>query len=78
MLTSHITSVKTWKELVSAINNHQVVKAFWCGKKSCEEKVKAEASGARTINLPLEQKGSGLCAICTQKATLTAYFGKVY
>ena len=56
MLTSHITSVKTWKELVSAINNHQVVKAFWCGKKSCEEKVKAEASGARTINLPLEQK----------------------
>ncbi len=78
LLTSSIKSVNNWKGLVDAIEQRFVVQTIWCGKRNCEERVKNEANGARTINLPLVQKGSGNCVACGQRGTMTIYFGKVY
>ncbi|MEK6840324.1 MAG: His/Gly/Thr/Pro-type tRNA ligase C-terminal domain-containing protein, partial [Nanoarchaeota archaeon] len=79
ILTSHVVAVSTWKELSHALDSKKVARGSWCGKAACEEKVKDQLNGAKSINIPLVQSGKlGKCIICSEQAQYFALFGKVY
>jgi prolyl-tRNA synthetase len=55
-----------------------IVKVPWCGKSSCEEKLK-EAGGGKIINIPLDQKPpKAKCIVCGEKAESIANYAKSY
>ncbi len=54
------------------------IKAFWCGKASCEEKIKEETQATVRV-LPLEeQEKKGSCIFCGEKTGRLAYFAQAY
>ena len=66
-------------ELKKGIQNKKRIKALWCGKESCEEKIKDATEGAKSLNIPFEQKKiKGKCVQCGDLAENFAYFGKSY
>ena len=75
-LESSIKPVKTHEELLDVLGADQVAFADWCGEAVCEAKVKEEA-GAKTLNIPFEQKASGKC-FCGKDAKVKVYFAKSY
>jgi len=55
-----------------------IVRVPWCGKASCEEKMR-KASGGKALNIPFDQKPlRGKCASCGEKAEMVVNFGKSY
>ena len=66
-------------ELKDIANNKPgFVKAMWCGKKECEEKVKEEA-GLSSRCMPFEQEHiADTCVCCGEKAEHMVYWGKAY
>ncbi|MDX8362048.1 proline--tRNA ligase [Cytobacillus sp. IB215316] len=58
--------------------NNGFVKAMWCGKQSCEEKIK-EQTGATSRCIPFEQdKVSATCVCCNNEAKQMVYWAKAY
>ena len=56
------------------------LKAFWCGARACEEKIKGETMASIRV-IPLERsedKTSGRCLSCGQEARTIAYFARSY
>jgi len=56
------------------------LKAFWCGARACEEKIKGETMASIRV-IPLERsegKTSGRCLSCGQEAETIAYFARSY
>lgn len=54
------------------------IKAMWCGKRECEEKIKEEA-GLSSRCMPFEQEHIGdTCVCCGEKAEHMVYWGKAY
>jgi len=77
-LEENIIEVKTINEFKKAIENKKLVKAIWCGKEDCEEKIKTETS-AKSLNIPFNQKKQkGKCFHCNKETDYYAYFGKSY
>ena len=77
-LEENIIEVKTINEFKKAIENKKLVKAIWCGREDCEEKIKNETS-AKSLNIPFNQKKQkGKCFHCNAEANSFAYFGKSY
>jgi prolyl-tRNA synthetase len=55
-----------------------IVRVPWCGKGECEAELK-EKTGGKILNVPLDQKKSGLkCVVCGEDAPSVANFGKSY
>jgi prolyl-tRNA synthetase len=55
-----------------------VVRARWCGRNSCEDRMKDEAGG-KIINVPLDQgEVRGKCVACGEKAQAVVNFAKSY
>jgi prolyl-tRNA synthetase len=56
------------------------IKAFWCGRSDCEEKIKDETMATiRVIPLEQDKKASkGKCVLCQNKAETIVVFGKAY
>ncbi len=74
-----IVSVKNISELNKAISNQKVAKAFFCESGNCEEKIKEQAEGAKSINIPLEKNNKeGKCLSCNKPTKTICYFGKSY
>ena len=70
----------TLDEIKSAIaeNGDGFVKAMWCGKEECEDKVK-EITGVGSRCMPLNQEIiSDKCVCCGEKAEHLVYWGKAY
>ena len=59
--------------------NMNIVKTFWCGNEECEEKIKSEGGGAKSLNMPFKQpKKFGKCVYCRRDGEYLIYFGKSY
>ncbi|HME18537.1 MAG TPA: proline--tRNA ligase [Nitrososphaerales archaeon] len=55
-----------------------IARTRWCGKATCEDKLKEE-TGGKIINIPLEQhEAKGACAACGESAALVVNFAKSY
>lgn len=77
-LHSHIKVCENMDEMKVALENHNFVKAMWCGCRECEDKVKAALS-ATTRNMPFDQTPIGdKCVCCGKPATKVIYFAKSY
>ena len=78
-LKDSIVSVDNLSNLKKVIKNKKIVKTFWCGSNECEENVKAESNGAKSLNMPFDQpKKFGKCVYCRKDGKHLIYFGKSY
>ena len=76
-LNDSTISVKTEKELVSAMNNKKMAKAELCGSGGCEDVIQDKTSA--TVRLITEgETPRGKCAICGSKAKHVVYVAKQY
>lgn len=69
----------TMEELKETANTKPgFIKAMWCGKRECEEKIKEEA-GLSSRCMPFEQEHiADTCICCGEKAEHMVYWGKAY
>lgn len=77
-LKEHTYRVNTYDEFKETLNNHPgFIKAPWCGKTCCEEKIKEE-TGATTRCISEEEVHNEVCMYCGDSAHHIVYFGKSY
>ena len=77
-LEEHTYTAETFEQLKSSLKNGGIVRAPWCLSPDCEAKVKEE-TGAKIINLPMDQKGTkSRCVNCGKEAAVIANFAKSY
>ena len=75
-MTKTVTSFEEMKYLAETENGF--IRATWCGKRACEEKIKEETGiTSRCIPFQEEFKG-GKCIYCGDEATKLVYWGKQY
>ena len=65
-------------EFKKAIENKKLVKSKWCGSKECEELIKHESGGAKSLNMSFEDDAKGKCIHCDKDAKRYTYFAKSY
>ncbi|GAA0321862.1 proline--tRNA ligase [Bacillus carboniphilus] len=74
--TSTTNSFEEFKELIN--QKPGFIKAMWCGKLECEEKIK-EVTGATSRCIPFEQESiSNECVCCGNEAQKLVYWAKSY
>jgi prolyl-tRNA synthetase len=79
LIDDNIVEVEKWGDFVKQIKKKKIVKAFLCGKKECEELIKAEADGATSRCIAFnEKKQKGKCIKCGRLAEYKIYFSKSY
>ncbi|MDA4124154.1 MAG: proline--tRNA ligase [Thaumarchaeota archaeon] len=78
-LESHTVEAGSMEELERLIaGKGGIVRVAWCGKKSCEDKMKDRAGG-KILSIPLDQKPpKAKCVSCGEKAESTANYAKSY
>lgn len=77
-LNAHITEVKTLSEFKEKLTQGGFYKISWCGKKSCEEKIKEETkTSPRVIPIDEEEKKS-TCPICQESTKRVVYYARAY
>jgi len=75
-MTKEVTTLDEMKELSS--NENGFIKALWCGKRECEDKIKEEV-GVTSRCMPFDEQGhSGKCVCCGEEADKLVYWGKQY
>lgn len=75
-MTSDATTFEALKE--NAETKPGFIRAMWCGKLSCEEKIKEEA-GLSSRCMPFEQEIlADTCVCCGEKAEKLVVWGKSY
>ncbi|MDP2749512.1 MAG: proline--tRNA ligase [Nanoarchaeota archaeon] len=80
-LDSSIVELETSNEFMKAIDEKKIAYAPWCGSKECEEMIKDETGGAKSLNIPFKQpklKHGTRCFHCEEEAKYYAYFAKSY
>ncbi|MBW3003376.1 proline--tRNA ligase, partial [Candidatus Woesearchaeota archaeon] len=80
MLKEGTVEAKNWKELMKGVEDGKIVNAYFCGSVDCEDVIKDESGGAKTLNMPLKQpdvKGKK-CVKCGKPAKFFFRFGKSY
>jgi len=78
-LDESIVDVNDFKGLIGAVKDRKIAFAPWCGQVECEGLIKDKSGGAKSLNIPFEQKEvTGKCVHCDEKAKFKAYFAKSY
>ena len=77
-LTQSTVSVKNLVGLKKVIADKKMAFMPWCEQAACEERMKAETEGAKTLNIPFDSRAQGLCAVCGKAATVQVYVAKSY
>lgn len=80
LLQESVIVVEKSDEAVSVFEQKKMIVAPWCMLTKCEESFK-EKSGAKSLNMPLEQPGlhkGQKCFACGESARAWCYFGKSY
>ncbi len=67
-----------FEEFKEAISNGKMVKAKWCTTEECEDHIKHESGGAKSLNMTFEKDIEGKCIYCDKKAKRNTYFAKSY
>ena len=72
-------TAKSMEELSDIMNNHPgFVKAMWCGKTSCEEKIK-EIRGTKSRCIPFDKENiTDKCICCGEDAKEMVVWGIQY
>jgi prolyl-tRNA synthetase len=80
LLQKSMKETQNKKELIKFIKENNMVKVPLCNSKACEESLKSETSGAKTLFLdPKEKKiTKEKCIICNEKPDYWVYVGKTY
>jgi prolyl-tRNA synthetase len=80
-ILSSIITVKTWKELLTAVKKKKMALAPFCGDIVCEAKIKDKSKGITTRCIPLNnaipKKGTS-CIYCKKSAEHNVLFAKAY
>ncbi len=75
-MTKSATTLEEMKKLSEQENGF--IKAYWCGNRTCEEKIKEE-TGITSRCIPFEEDNQeGICCVCGKKAEHLVYWGKQY
>lgn len=78
-LDSNIVKTNSFDSLKKAIKDKKIAFAPWCGEVKCEEGIKEKTTGAKSLNIPFNQKEPNKnCIGCENKARYHAYFAKSY
>ena len=80
MLEDNTLEVKNRKEFLEAVDNKKIVQAYWCAERKCEDLIKDETNGVKTLNSPFKQpsmKGKK-CIYCGKDAKMYFLFGRSY
>jgi prolyl-tRNA synthetase len=76
--TVELSDYAQLREFMEGEGSRGFVRAYWCGSRECEAKIKEETK-ATTRCIPFEQPRSpGRCIYCGQDATEQAIFAKAY
>ncbi len=74
-----VTDAKSYDELKTSLNEGGFVRINFCMRESCAEKIKADTKAeVRGTLFSIEEKVSGNCAVCGEKATARAYVARAY
>ncbi len=77
-LKESITDAATYDELKQVVSSKGgFVRASWCGKDECENKIKQETTATNRV-IPFDQGRSGKCIVCGADTETIAYFAKAY
>jgi prolyl-tRNA synthetase len=78
-LQKNTRDASTVEELKRAIDEHGgIVRIPWCGKKSCEDRLRTEAGG-KILNIPLDQEAvRAKCGSCGEPSKMIANYGRSY
>ena len=78
-LENSIAETSDYEELKKLIREKKLVLAPHCGNPECEDLIKEELEGVKTINSPLKNsKTKDRCIKCNKKSKYKIYFGKSY
>jgi prolyl-tRNA synthetase len=80
LLTSNVEKAENKKEMIQLIKNKKMVLAPMCSSEKCEDVLKEETGGAKTLFI--DPKNSSTknkkCIICSKQADYWVYIGKTY
>ena len=77
-LDQNIRVAENYDEFKEILNSKKgFIKAGWCGKDSCEDKIKEE-TGATSRLIPFDHENTKSCVYCGEKAKSYAYFALSY
>ena len=75
-MTKSVLTLEEMKAL--ALKENGFIKAYWCGKRECEDKIKEE-TGITSRCIPFDgDNNDGKCLVCGENATHLVYWGKQY
>ncbi|MFH1769996.1 MAG: proline--tRNA ligase [archaeon] len=78
-INDNIVKTDDFDALKSVIKAKKMAFSPWCGEVDCEEWIKDKTGGAKSINIPFNQKDpKKKCVQCNNKAKFYAYFAKSY
>ncbi len=78
-LHSHVEQATTTKEVEQLIKQQKIALIPLCDQESCEDALREKFSGAKTLNIPLDQpKQKGACLACGKPADYWVYFARSY
>ena len=78
-LDTNIREIADYEEFQEVIEEKKgMIKAFWCGNRACEDKVKEETKA--TIRcIPFEEENAlGKCIYCGKETSTKVYFARAY
>jgi len=79
--TTNTHDIESYQEFKSTLEEKKgFLRTFWCGRSSCEEKIKEETMATIRIILLEEDrsKSEGKCVLCGEKSNKLAYFARAY
>ncbi|MEM4325736.1 MAG: proline--tRNA ligase [Candidatus Pacearchaeota archaeon] len=80
LLKSKIVLSNDLEDLKEAITSKKISLSPLCANPACEELIKRETEGGKTLNIPLDQNGvkGKKCISCKKQADYLIYIGKSY
>ena len=78
-LEENIRETSDYSEFKKIIEKQRgLIKAYWCGSKDCEDKIKEETKASIRC-IPFEQEeASGKCIYCGKESSTLVYFARAY
>jgi prolyl-tRNA synthetase len=73
--TQYVSELSLLKSIIAKRGG--IVRGEWCGSEECEKKIKEE-TGAKIINISLDENPKGICIICNKKAKYVANIARSY
>lgn len=78
-LAESLAEADNYEDFRKEIENRKLVLAPHCGKPECEDIIKSEFEGVKTLNSPLKNnKTTKPCIKCGKKSKYKIYFGRSY